>query len=49
MEIGAGAGRILFDLRYQIGLANVLDDGDDPDERRKNRGFQIGVGYVIPL
>ena len=48
VEIAAGPGKVIMDLRYQLGFSNLIIDAD-LDERRKNRGFQIGIGYIVPL
>ncbi|MFN2431050.1 MAG: porin family protein [Cryomorphaceae bacterium] len=47
-QVAAGPGSITFDLRYVLGISNLVKE-DDPDERVKNRSFQIGVGYIVPL
>lgn len=36
---------LFFDARYNFGLANILEDGDDFDTELNTKGFQIGVGY----
>lgn len=46
--IGANLGNLGLDLRYQLGLANMLED---PLEGYKmtNRNFQISLTYLIPF
>jgi hypothetical protein len=40
----SGSGRLMIDGRYYFGLSKALSSQDI-----KNRGFTIGVGYMIPL
>jgi hypothetical protein len=46
--IGVNFGNLGLDLRYQLGLANMLED---PLEGYKmtNRNFQISLSYLIPF
>ncbi len=48
VSIGAGPGKLGLDVRYQLGLANLLDEADD-DESAANRNVQIGLSYLIPI
>lgn len=48
MEFGAGPGAIIFDLRFELGISDATKQ-KSLDERIKNRGFQIGLGYVVRL
>lgn len=41
-----GSGQLSLDFRYLLGLANIADDDDF---EQKNKGFSIGLGYMIPL
>lgn len=41
-----GQGKLGLDLRYQLGLSNLSDDGDD---KVSNRNLQAGVSYLIPI
>lgn len=43
----AGPGQLFLDLRYLLGLSNLNEDSDDG--KIHNRGFAIGLGYMIPL
>lgn len=48
MEFGAGPGAIIFDLRFELGISDATKQ-KNLDERIKNRGFQIGLGYIVRL
>ena len=48
MEFGAGPGAIIFDLRFELGISDATKQ-KSLDERIKNRGFQIGLGYIVRL
>jgi hypothetical protein len=47
-SIGAGPGKITFDVRYILGISDLTKE-DDIDDRIKNRAFQIGAGYIVRL
>lgn len=49
VEIGAGPGAIIADLRYLLGLNDLNAKSRKIDNRIKNRGFQIGLGYIVKL
>lgn len=49
VAITAGPGDIIVDLRYLLGLNDLNTKGRKIDDRIKNRGFQIGVGYIVKL
>lgn len=44
--LNTGAGDILFDLRYQAGLTNMIDFDDD-DYKFRNNGLAISVIYLL--
>jgi hypothetical protein len=48
ISIGAGPGYLGLDARYQIGLANTLDEPDS-DVQARNRNLQFSLSYIIPL
>lgn len=48
VQIGAGPGFFTTDFRYNIGLTSVVANAK-LNETIKNRAFQIGLGYIIPL
>jgi hypothetical protein len=48
ISIGAGAGYLGLDARYQIGLINTLDEPDD-DVISKNRNLQFSLSYIVPF
>ena len=43
MEFGMGMMKLIFDARYSMGLANILDDHEE-DQYLKNRAFVLMVG-----
>lgn len=48
----AGAGSIVLDVRYNLGLSdNTKFKGDKPSdwEKTTNRGCTLSVGYMIPI
>lgn len=49
IEISAGPGAIIADLRYLLGLNDLNTKSRKIDDRIKNRGFQIGLGYIVKL
>lgn len=48
-EISAGPGAVIVDLRYLLGLNDLNAKSRKIDDRVKNRGFQIGVGYIVRI
>ena len=44
----AGPGKLGIDARYQLGLVNFFEDGDD-DNSIYNRNIQFGLSYLFPL
>jgi opacity protein-like surface antigen len=44
VAIPVGRGRVTIDARYALGLQNI-----EKDTKAKNRGFTIGIGYMVPL
>lgn len=48
LSIGGGVhiGQIFVDLRYVLGVSNFASD-DVSETEIKNKGFQIGVGYMF--
>lgn len=44
LQIPVGTSDLTFDLRYTLGLTKISSDTDI-----KNRGFTLGVGYMIPI
>jgi hypothetical protein len=46
--IGVSFGMVSLDVRYQLGLANMIEDPID-DEKTSNRNVQVGLTYFIPL
>lgn len=44
----AGIGRLGIDIRYQLGLGNMVDKPDG-DETLRNRAIQIGLSYLVPI
>ena len=53
VQLGGGVkvGPIIIDLRYGLGLTNLMDepDGFSGDWLNQNRSFQLTVGYPILL
>jgi hypothetical protein len=43
VELGSGPGAFLVDLRYDYGIADINDTGDDISN--KNRSIQLLIGY----
>jgi hypothetical protein len=43
VELGSGPGAFLADLRYDYGIADINDTGDDISN--KNRSIQLLIGY----
>jgi hypothetical protein len=48
--LGIGAGYelengLMFDARYNLGLSNIAEDGDEADVEVKNTGIMLGLGY----
>jgi opacity protein-like surface antigen len=43
-----GPGKLGLDVRYQLGLANIIDEPEDND-KASNRNIQIGLSYMIPI
>ena len=43
----AGAGDVLVDIRYDLGLKEVYDTDTPPD--LKNTNMQLLIGYAFPL
>jgi outer membrane protein with beta-barrel domain len=44
LQVPVGTSDLTFDLRYTLGLTKIAKDADT-----KNRGFTLGVGYMIPI
>jgi hypothetical protein len=49
LEIQAGPGAIILDALYDLGLKNLADAADAPDEDVKTRAWMISGGYSIPV
>jgi len=45
LDFPMGRGKITFDLRYSLGLANLAKNQVGEDEVTKNRSFQAMIGY----
>jgi hypothetical protein len=43
VELGSGPGAFLADLRYDYGIADINDTGDNIS--KKNRSIQLSFGY----
>jgi len=48
VSFAAGPGDLGLDIRYQLGLSNLLDEPED-DEKGTHRNFQVGLSYLIPI
>ncbi len=48
VSISAGPGRIGLDARYQLGLANMIEEPSG-SEKLSNRNLQFSLCYIIPL
>jgi len=46
VSFAVGRGNLGIDLRYQLGLSNLSDDGDG---KSSNRNLQAGLSYLIPV
>lgn len=44
----AGPGKLGVDIRYQLGLANILDEPEGND-KVSNRNIQFGLSYLLPI
>ncbi|UCC83467.1 MAG: PorT family protein [Gemmatimonadota bacterium] len=49
LEIQMGPGAVMLDALYDLGLRNLNDDPELPDDAVKNRVFMVSVGYVVPI
>ena len=47
LEIGAGSGNLLIDVRYTHGLKSIIQSSFYDDT--KNRTFFVLIGYALPL
>ena len=45
LDFPMGRGKITFDIRYALGLANLAKNQAGEDEVTKNRSFQAMIGY----
>lgn len=48
ISIGAGPGYLGLDARYQLGLANLIDEPSD-DDQITNRNLQLSLSYLVPF
>jgi hypothetical protein len=44
---GVHIGQLFVDVRYVLGVSNIAETEDGDDDTVKNKGFQIGVGYMF--
>lgn len=50
LGFGIGAGNLLLDLRYGMGLSNLLNQSvAGADSEAQNRTYALTLGYAIPL
>jgi hypothetical protein len=49
LEIQAGPGAIILDALYDLGVQNLNDAADAPDDDVKSRAWMISAGYLIPI
>jgi hypothetical protein len=49
LEIQAGPGAVLLDALCNLGLKNLNDDSEAPDDAVKNRAFMVSAGYIVPI
>jgi hypothetical protein len=45
VDVGLSAGTLMVDVRYGLGLSNVLDS--DADQSANNQGFMITAGFAF--
>lgn len=48
ISIGAGPGYLGLDARYQLGLANLIDEPSN-DGQITNRNLQLSLSYLVPF
>lgn len=48
-SVKAGAGRLMIDARYDLGLSNWNFDAMDGEDEIFNRGVGVTLGYLMPL
>ena len=49
VSLPMGNNSIFVDARYALGLTNIVDDPDAPDDDVKNKGIQIFAGISFPV
>jgi hypothetical protein len=49
IDIQAGPGAILLDAMYDLGLTNLNDDPEAPDDTIKSKAWMVSLGYLIPV
>ncbi|MCD4846801.1 MAG: PorT family protein [Candidatus Aegiribacteria sp.] len=49
VSLPMGTNSIFVDARYALGLTNIVDDPDAPDDDVKNKGIQIFAGISFPV
>jgi hypothetical protein len=49
IDIQAGPGAIFLDAMYDLGLTNLNDDPEAPDETIKSKAWLLSLGYLIPV
>lgn len=47
IEIQAGPGTVLVDGMYDLGLKNLNDDPEAPDDSVKGRAWMLSIGYLL--
>lgn len=48
VNIPLGPGKLFVEARYLLGFSNLIDS-DFNDDKLKNGGIGLGVGYMVPL
>lgn len=49
IDIEAGPGAILLDAMYDLGLTNLNDAPETPDDTIKSKAWMLSLGYLIPV
>lgn len=49
IDIQAGPGAILLDAMYDLGLTNLNDNPEAPDDTIKSKAWLLSLGYLVPV
>ncbi len=49
LALGRARNAVVIEARYYFGLADLAQDPDPGDASLRNRGWQVGIAFVLPI